>query len=66
MYNSLVLRIKCIFPFSFFLLNWCFVVADLQAKGEVSIGNFPITLHPPLPTVSIPTPQVRILYMLAR
>lgn len=32
-------------------------VAELQAKGEVSLGNFPITLHPPLPTVAIPTSQ---------
>ena len=29
-------------------------VAELQAQGEVSIGSFPITLHPPLPTVTIP------------
>ena len=32
-------------------------VAELQAAGEVPIGAFPITLHPPLPTVTLSTSQ---------
>jgi brefeldin A-resistance guanine nucleotide exchange factor 1 len=33
-------------------------VAELQAQGEVSIGSFPVTLHPPLPTLTnIPVSQ---------
>lgn len=49
-------------PFLYFLHNSCeFVVAELQAQGEVSIGSFPITLHPPLPTVTIPTSQVHTI-----
>jgi brefeldin A-resistance guanine nucleotide exchange factor 1 len=33
-------------------------VAELQAQGEVSIGSFPVTLHPPLPTLTnVPVSQ---------
>ena len=38
-------------------------VAELQAAREVSVGPFPITLHPPLPTVAMPTVTVSQVYV---